>query len=166
MRGARRRRAPALNGRHGRESDAHRRDGHRAASMPAMLVAGAGLVVLAAIVAPRTVQAQFVCEDTISGTGGGATATGVSSVACGFGAGATGDFSSAYGASSTASGESSSAFGVQTADNATAVGFQAQASGTSSSAYSRFSFATGIESSAYGSESSAGASLLRRSRVA
>ena len=105
-----------------------------------------GCVVAACISTPQA-QAQFVCIGNPNGapvppgaaSGDGATATGISTMACGTGATATGDFATATSANATANGLA-----------ATATGENSLASGTRANATGAGSIANGTNATALG----------------
>ena len=119
--------------------------------------AGALGLCAAILVTSGPANAQFVCDSS----GGGASATGAGSFACGtaatangdnatatgVGAFASGDNAAATGAGAVANGDNTTATGVgaaATAVGGTATGYSAQASGTNSTATGTLSTASGV----------------------
>ena len=130
--------------------------------------AGALGLCAAILVTSGPANAQFVCDSS----GGGASATGAGSFACGtaatangdnatatgVGAFASGDNAAATGAGAVANGDNTTATGVgaaATAVGGTATGYSAQASGTNSTATGTLSTASGVNSTANGNEAHA-----------
>ena len=126
-----------------------------------LLIATAlGCVVAACIGAPQA-QAQFVCVGNPNGAvvppgpanGDGATATGISTMACGSGANATGDFATATGTVAAATGLAATATGESSLANGTranATGAGANAIGENATAIGTRSGATGFNATALG----------------
>jgi trimeric autotransporter adhesin len=117
-----------------------------------------GCVVAACIGTPQA-QAQFVCIGNTNGapvppgaaSGDGATATGISTMACGTGATATGDFATATSANATANGLAATATG----ENSLASGTRANATGAGSIANGENSTSIGTRSIANGTNATA-----------